>query len=173
MTNFETQRIESAIIGIGLNIRPSKDIPKELEDIVGFIEPAAEQIAAANATGANTATCNTHDANTTMCGATGAAAPNNASAGVSRCRLAAEVAGQVIRIYDEPPEKVMAEYKRLVFLIGEDVEVHPIIGDEKSIYTATAVDIDDNAGLVVKLADGTIKTLSSGEVTLKSASFTK
>ena len=173
VTNFETQRIESAIIGIGLNIRPSKDIPKELEDIVGFIEPAAEQIAAANATGANTATCNTHDANTTMCGATGAATPNNASAGVSRCRLAAEVAGQVIRIYDEPPEKVMAEYKRLVFLIGEDVEVHPIIGDEKSIYTATAVDIDDNAGLVVMLADGTIKTLSSGEVTLKSASFTK
>jgi BirA family biotin operon repressor/biotin-[acetyl-CoA-carboxylase] ligase len=140
VTNFETQRIESAIIGIGLNIKPSKEFSGELDDIVGFIESAAN--------------C-------------------NASGAVSRCSLAAEVAGQVLRIYSEPPEKVMDEYKRLVFLIGEDVEVHPIIGDEKSVYTATAVDIDENAGLVVRLSDGTLKTLSSGEVSLKSANFTK
>ena len=80
---------------------------------------------------------------------------------------------QVLRIYSEPPENVMDEYKRLVFLIGEDVEVHPIIGDEKSVYTATAIDIDENASLVVRLSDGKLRTLSSGEVTLKSASFTK
>ncbi len=140
VTNFETQRIESAIIGIGLNIKPSKEFSGELDDIVGFIESAAN--------------C-------------------NASGAVSRCSLAAEVAGQVLRIYSEPPEKVMDEYKRLVFLIGEDVEVHPIIGDDKSVYTATAVDIDENAGLVVRLSDGTLRTLSSGEVTLKSANFTK
>ena len=137
ITNFETRQIESAIIGIGLNIKPSKELVSgEMQKIAGFIADA-----------------------------------DTGNAGVSRCRLAAEVAGQVIRIYDEPSEKVMAEYKKLVFLIGESVEVHPIIGDEKSVYTATAVDIDDNAGLVVRLSDGTLRTLSSGEVTLKSASF--
>ena len=145
VTNFETQRIESAIIGIGLNIRPSKEFSGELDDIVGFIELAASP---------STPQPTTH-------------------ATVSRCRLAAEVAGQVLRIYGEPPEKVMDEYKRLVFLIGEQVDVHPIIGDEKSVYTATAVDIDENASLVVKLKDGTTRKLSSGEISLKSANFTK
>ena len=95
------------------------------------------------------------------------------SGAVSRCRLATEVAGQLLHIYNEPPEKVMDEYKRLVFLIGEDVEVHPIIGDEKSVYTATAIDIDENASLVVKMKDGTTRKLSSGEVSLKSANYTK
>ncbi|MBO4706931.1 MAG: biotin--[acetyl-CoA-carboxylase] ligase [Spirochaetaceae bacterium] len=147
VTNFETQRIESAIIGIGLNIKPSKEFSGELDDIVGFIESAAN----CNASGANA----------------------KVSSAVTRCRLAAEVAGQLLRIYNEPPEKVMDEYKRLVFLIGEEVEVHPIIGDEKSVYTATAIDIDENASLVVRLKDGTTRKLSSGEVSLKSANFTK
>ncbi len=148
VTNFETRQIESAIIGIGLNIKPSKELVSgEMQKIAGFIADAdVEGTNIGNAAG-------------------------SASATVSRCRLASEVAGQVIRIYDEPTEKVMAEYKRLVFLIGQTLEVHPIIGDEKSVYTATAVDIDDNAGLVVKLADGTLRTLSSGEVSLKSANF--
>ena len=159
VTNFETQRIESAIIGIGLNIKPSKEFSGELDDIVGFIESAAN----CNASGAGCA-----DSADSEQGA-----DTKVSGAVSRCSLAAEVAGQVLRIYSEPPESVMDEYKRLVFLIGEDVEVHPIIGDEKSVFTATAIDIDENASLVVRLKDGTTRKLSSGEVSLKSANFTK
>ena len=56
-------------------------------------------------------------------------------------------------------------------MIGRELTVYPLIGDEKSSYKATATDIDENAGLVVKLADGSIRTLTSGEVTLKSLSF--
>ena len=152
ITNFETRQIESAIIGIGLNIKPSKDFSKELDDIVGFIESAVSSTTTEQSTSST---------------------DGKILGKVSRCRLAAEVAGQVLRIYNEPPEKVMDEYKRLVFLIGEDVEVHPIIGDEKSVYTATAIDIDENASLVVRLKDGTTRKLSSGEVSLKSSNFTK
>ncbi len=163
VTNFETQRIESAIIGIGLNIKPSKEFSGELDDIVGFIESAAKS----NSSGAECA-----DSADSEQGAQ-VASHADAHPTVSRCSLAAEVAGQVLRIYSEPPEKVMAEYKKLVFLIGQTLEVHPIIGDEKSVYTATAIDIDENASLVVQLKDGTTRKLSSGEVSLKSANFTK
>ncbi len=53
-----------------------------------------------------------------------------------------------------------------MFLIGKTLTVHPLIGDDKTAYKATAINLDKNAGLIVKLPDGTKKTLSSGEVTL-------
>lgn len=87
---------------------------------------------------------------------------------VTRCQLAAAIAGEVLTILEEPADKVMEEYKTQSFIVGKTVQVHPVIGDEKSVYTATAIDIDNNAGLVVKLEDGTVKTLNSGEVSLHS-----
>lgn len=171
VTNFETRQIESAIIGIGINIKQSKElVTGEMQNIAGFIAGADNNNSGADAVGANIGnTAGSASAGTTEAGVRA----DTDKPGVNRCRFAAEVAGQVIRIYDEPTEKVMAEYKRLVFLIGQTLEVHPIIGDDKSVYSATAVDIDENAGLVVRLPDGTLRTLSSGEVTLKSANFTK
>ena len=70
----------------------------------------------------------------------------------------------------EDVAKVMTEYKALSFLIGTELSVYPVAGGP-DFYKAKAVDIDENAGLVVELADGTRKTLSSGEVTLKSSNF--
>jgi len=60
----------------------------------------------------------------------------------------------------------MKEYQTASFLVGTKVQVHPIIDDEKSFYEAKVLGIDDNAGLLVELKDGTKKTLSSGEVSL-------
>ena len=62
----------------------------------------------------------------------------------------------------------MKEYRNSSFLIGDKVQVHPIIGDDKSVYFAQVIDIDDKAGLVVQLEDGSRKTLNSGEVSLHS-----
>ena len=42
----------------------------------------------------------------------------------------------------------------------------PIIDDAKSSYTATVLDIDNNANLVVQ-ANGKTEVLNSGEVSLK------
>ena len=138
ITNFETGQIESAVIGIGVNISPSDKIKKSsAKDIAGFIKQAPQIEGAAQ----------------------NEAAP-------SRAKLIAEIAGQVFKILEEPLDHVITEYKSLMFLIGQTLTVYPLIGDEKSSYTAKAIDLDRNAGLVVELTDGTTKTLSSGEVTL-------
>ena len=62
----------------------------------------------------------------------------------------------------------MKEYKAASFLIGSIVNVYSLIGDDTSVYKAKVLEIDDNAGLVVELSNGTKKTLNSGEVTLHS-----
>lgn len=131
-TNFETGTIESAIIGIGINISDNPDVfPEDVAKVAGSITGAGK-----------------------------------AEGGVSRCQLAAGIAAEVLNILEEDSSAVMKEYKEKSFIIGQIVEVHPIIGDDKSVYKAKAVDIDDEAGLVVQLEDGTTKTLSSGEVSL-------
>ena len=128
-TNFETKSIESAIIGIGLNIC---DNPKIFEE------------------------------NTNAGSITG----ENHQGKISRCQVAAEIAGQCFKIFEENQEEVLKEYKNLSFLISQTVCVFPVIGDSKSSYFAKVINIDDNAGLVVELPDGSQKTLSSGEVSL-------
>ena len=136
ITNFESGQIESAVIGIGVNISPSDQIKKsEAASVAGYITE------------------------TEGVGATGTVLP-------SRCRFIAEIAGQVFGILNESADKVISEYKKQVFLIGQKITVHPLIGDDKSAYSATAIDIDENAALVVKLEDGSQRTLNSGEVTL-------
>ena len=64
-------------------------------------------------------------------------------------------------------ENIIPEYKSLSFLLGKELDVLPVIGQEQS-FKAKALDITDDAGLLVELADGTKKVLHSGEVTLHS-----
>lgn len=90
---------------------------------------------------------------------------------VSRCALAAEIVGWLLKLFNTDAKDVLLEYKKYSFLIGKEVTVYPIIGEEKTSYSAMVLDIDNQASLVVKLNDGSIKTLSSGEVTLKSSSL--
>ena len=138
ITNFETGLIESAVIGIGVNIKLSASINKSpVKDILGYLTKAPKI-----------------DDNPQ---------PDTPP---SRARFIAQIAGEVFKILDEPLQKVIAEYKSLMFMLGQTLVVHPLIGDDKSAYTARAVDIDENAGLVVEFGDGVRKTLSSGEVTL-------
>ena len=149
VANFESGMIESAVVGIGINIKKNKTaFEGELADVVGTLEDALSQTS-----------------------------PDASSPSISRVQLAAEIAGQVLKIFEEDSSSpaahkaIIKEYKEASFLLGRELTVYPLIGDEKSSYKATATDIDENAGLVVKLTDGSIRTLSSGEVTLKSLSF--
>ncbi|MBP3743606.1 MAG: biotin--[acetyl-CoA-carboxylase] ligase [Treponema sp.] len=134
VTNFESGMIESAIVGIGINIKDNPEaFGSELSKVAGSLGDGSE--------------------------------------GVSRCALAAEIAGQTLRIFEEDKDNhanIIEEYRKLSFLIGQTLTVHPLIGDDKSAYSAKAIDIDDNAGLIVELADGARRTLNSGEVTLHS-----
>lgn len=134
-TNFETGKIESAIIGIGINIFDNPEIftgdaSKVAGSILGNSEKADEKI--------------------------------------NRSKLIALVGGEVLNIFQEENSKVIEEYKNLSFLIGQTIQVHPIIGDDKSVFSAKAIDINEKAGLIVELEDGSTKTLNSGEVSLHS-----
>jgi BirA family biotin operon repressor/biotin-[acetyl-CoA-carboxylase] ligase len=136
---------------MGINIKKNKTaFEGELADVVGTLEDALSQ-----------------------------ALPQAQAPSISRVQLAAEIAGQVLKIFEEDASSpaahkaIIKEYKKASFLLGQELTVHPLIGDQKSSYKATATDIDENAGLIVTLKDGSQRTLSSGEVTLKSSSLAK
>ncbi len=155
IANFESGLIESAIIGIGINVRINKEIAgTALEKIAGSIEEAI---------------ISKHN-------------PEDTSSGINlpdlnRSEIAAEVIGEVFSILKEDSKntqahkKIIQEYKDSSFLTGKKITVFPLIGDKKSSYKATVTDIDEDAGLVVTLSDGTKKILRSGEVSLKSGEF--
>lgn len=139
--NFETARIESAIIGIGINISDNPDaLPDDVKKVAGSIT-----------------------------GDFASNKDNGFSKTVTRAAFAAQVAGDVLQILSEDSAKIIEEYKSLSFLIGKTIKVHPIIDNPDSTYEAKAVDIDDKASLVVELSDGSRKTLSSGEVSIHSS----
>jgi len=148
ITNFESGMIEAAIIGIGVNVKRNPEIEgTELGKIAGSIEEAFS-----------------NDKSDKL--------PK-----LNRSQIAAEIIGNVLKIFEEDSKspaahkKIIKEYKEASFLIGQKITVFPLIGDKKSSYKAVATDIDENAGLVVTLADGTVRTLHSGEVSLKSGEF--
>ncbi len=148
ITNFESGIIEAAIIGIGINIKRNPLIEgTELGKTAGSIEEA-------------------------LCKNGCTSLPR-----LNRSEIAAEICGQALSIFEEDAKsqtahlKIIKEYKAASCLLGKKLTVFPLIGDKKSSYKAIAADIDENAGLVVTLADGTSRTLHSGEVSLKSSAI--
>ena len=155
-TNFETGIIEAAVIGIGVNIEDNAEaFGGELSKVAGGL--LGGTAAREGGTG-------------TKAGCTGTS--NATLHSVTRAQLAAQIAGETLQVLSEPADQVIAEYKALSFIIGREVEVHTLIDSTQGIYKATAVDIDQNAALVVQLPDGSRRSLISGEVSLKSESFT-
>ncbi|MCR5699675.1 MAG: biotin--[acetyl-CoA-carboxylase] ligase [Treponemataceae bacterium] len=181
VTNFETGLIESAVIGIGINMRASSELPEEVSKVAGDIESAlnagAQEKAASDEPAQNSAAqkaaLNAAADDTPAQKAALNAAADDAPAHdePGRCALASQVAGNVLSILGEDYKSVMAEYKSYSILIGKTVQVHPIIDDKASAYPAKVIDIDENAALVVELPDGTQKKLSSGEVSIHSSSL--
>ena len=82
-----------------------------------------------------------------------------------REKFLAQIFAELLEIF-ESKENVIKEYKKRSNLIGRKLLVTPLIGNNESSYEATALDITDDAGLVVELSDGSRKTLHTGEVTL-------
>ena len=137
IVNFETRKIEAAIVGIGLNIFENNEFSAEIKQVAGSIFQYENDV--------------------------------DTEKKVSRIKIAAQIAGETLSIFSEDSQKVINEYREKSFLIGKKVFVHPVIGNNE-VYEATVLDIDQNAALVVKTLDGTIKSLNSGEVSIKSES---
>ena len=86
---------------------------------------------------------------------------------VSRPALAAALIGELDRLYTALKAgdltDYLAEYRRDCVNLGKTVQLLGTQGRE----TVTAVGIDDEFGLVVRAADGTEKTVRSGEVSVR------
>ncbi len=136
VTNFETGRIDSAVVGIGINILPGS-FPPELADVAGAVL-------------------------------------DGGNADTKRSALAAGVITGVLGIYtvgDGGIAAAMEEYRRRSLLTGMTITVSPVINQAEKNYTAVVQGVTDDAKLIVKTDDGLVRTLESGEVTLRSGSF--
>ena len=149
IANFESRVIESAIIGIGVNVKENKTaFDGALGKIAGTLEAA-------------------------LC----TSDKSKGKPRLNRCQIAAEIVGQVFEIFEEDTKstkahnEIIKEYKAASLLLGQRITVFPVIGDTKSSYKAIATDINSNAELVVTLDGGSTRTLRSGEVSLKSGEF--
>ncbi len=143
--NVENSMLEYAVTGIGFNVyEPEGGFPKEIQEIAGSIlgpRPGQGQTRDLSAEGLDA---------------------KRVEADV-RSRIAAGMINHFMKYYETLTERsYMPEYKRRSFLIGQEVRTMT----EPSIQ-GIAVDIDEEGHLILELADGSRKILSSGEVSVR------
>ncbi len=130
--------VQAAVIGIGINMTTNNGLPEELASKAAGIADQALSLGC----------------------------PPEKLAGVSRSDLLAACMAQILHLLAEK-EDLMEEYASRSILTGRQVQVSPLIGDEKTCYQAKVIGIGKDFSLLVKTADGQKKALRSGEVTLK------
>lgn len=148
VTNFETGAIDTAIVGIGINVR-NCNFKDELADVAGSIE----EIMAAQEK----------------------KIPKVSRNEIAAFVIAELL--KIYDAYSADDKtavkNAMDEYRKSSILTGLVVTVNPVAGLEGKVYKAKVLDITDEAELVVQTEDGNVKKLFSGEVSLKSSSFAK
>jgi BirA family biotin operon repressor/biotin-[acetyl-CoA-carboxylase] ligase len=83
-----------------------------------------------------------------------------------RGRLAAEILNKFFACFENLADRsFMAEYRRRSNILGRGV----VCRECGESYTARALDINQDGGLLVRLNDGSSRTLSFGEVTIRPA----
>lgn len=129
--------VDAAAIGIGINIFPS-DFPAEIAGRAGAVL--------------------TKDFS------------QGQETGEVRMDLARDVSQKLFGLLKSGADSwkaALAEYRERSFVIGKKIMVAPVIGDERSVYPATVLGIDEKARLLVRLNDGSERALSSGEISIK------
>ncbi|MCL2387885.1 MAG: biotin--[acetyl-CoA-carboxylase] ligase [Defluviitaleaceae bacterium] len=94
----------------------------------------------------------------------------NEKPSTTRNQLAAEIINRMMEIESKDPNaehNLMENYKKRMMMLGERIVVTNTGG--KQSYEATAIDIDDAGQLIVKMDNGEILSLSSGEISIKQA----
>lgn len=87
---------------------------------------------------------------------------------VTRNQLIAEIVVQLANVLEDLGHRdFLKEYRAHSMLIGKTI----LVMTEPKPLEAVAVDIDENGGLVIELADGTRRVLNSGEVTVRVKKF--
>jgi BirA family biotin operon repressor/biotin-[acetyl-CoA-carboxylase] ligase len=138
VTDSESGHIDYIVLGIGINYSTARDLfPKELSGVAGSLFESAPED------------------------------------GVTRNRLIAEVINQVLEVNEKlETREFVTEYKNRSFVLGKEILVIPTAdlsrdGNPSAGIPATAEDIDEDGGLVVRYRDGSVQTLNSGEISIR------
>lgn len=128
--DFESRSLEYAVLGIGVNVFPSKEITDSLFGIAGSVFGAGEESSTES--------------------------PMNA--------LAAAILKELSYALDfSRKAEILDEYKSRSYLDGKRVNVI----SPKLTYPARVLGIDGSARLIVETEDGEIRTVSTGEVSVR------
>jgi BirA family biotin operon repressor/biotin-[acetyl-CoA-carboxylase] ligase len=138
VSSAETGKIDALVTGIGVNLRePPGGFPPEIRSVAGAVTSEFPPACA------------------------------------SRNRVAATLARHLLDIYErEDPGAVLGEYRARSIILGKEITVQPLAAGAgeaagAASYSATALDIDSEARLVVRTGSGEIRRLFAGEVRLK------
>ncbi len=154
VTDFESGHIDYIVCGIGINY--STSFPEELSGIAGalFESPSpGGHLSAGEKLSAGREISPGKD--------------------VSRNRLIAEIISQILAISENLDAKTFIEdYRSRSFVLGKEILIIPRAGNdgERNLadgIPAEAVDIDEDGGLVVRYRDGSLGTLNSGEISIR------
>lgn len=149
IANFETGRIEAAIVGIGINVR-NGNFKGEISKIAGSVEDILQ-------------TNRNRDFKVSR---------NEIIAHVLFHLINFYDTMEENSISETFSTKTMlSEYTAKSMLIGKEVQVNEIAGLHGETYKAVVTGITDKAELTVKTGSGEIKNLHSGEVSLHSYDF--
>ncbi len=148
-SNFETGRIEAAVVGIGINIRKN-DFGGDLAKVAGSIQDALES-----------------DMKEFK-----AVPRNHLVAGVCARLIHFYDSFESDSQNSGEIEKMIENYQKRSLLTGKIVTVHPSAGIGGGEYLAKVIGIDKQARLLVRLDSGKEMALQSGEVSLHSYDFT-
>ena len=126
--NFETQSVESIILGIGINISVDREqLPDDLKNKVGGIT-------------------------------------NHSSGTINRNDLTVSIINNFLAIYQNINSRTFLEdYRERCFVLGKTITFK----QKQEQIRAIAEGIDDDGGLIVRLQDGSYKTLSYGEISIQ------
>lgn len=148
VTDFESGHIDHIVLGIGINYSTAlSTFPRELSGIAGSLFDKGSETAG-NSGG-------------------------KPREGISRNHLIAEVINQMLEINENLESRdFIEEYRNRSFVLGKEILVIPAAGSGKNPnpavgIPAAAVDIDGDGGLVVRYRDGTVQTLNSGEISIR------
>jgi len=82
---------------------------------------------------------------------------------VSKKRFIDEIVGRFLELNERySREELIYVYKRRLMILGKEISVVSPNGT----FFATAIDVDCNGGLVVRMHDGAMQTLSFGEISI-------
>ena len=141
IVNMERRTVDAVVVGIGINVKTGKDgFPEELRHIAGSLIPEQDK--------------------KTLPSAPAAAA--SATLVIDRNELAAAVISELLGAFsgNTPFVTLMQEYKKRSLILGKKI----CVASEQGEYTALAVDITDEAHLIVETENKEQKELLSGEV---------